>query len=135
MALFLLYNGIQSANLVYFKKEMQYTATLSLMTNVMHDIEQQDGYVDGETLVTFVGTPSAFLLDPAGTDRVREITGVYLSSPISYDYSSYFRNVLLRNTRAQLVQELDNETVQQMPVYPQDGYVATVDGMVVVKFQ
>lgn len=27
----------------------------------------------------------------------------------------------------------ENETVKNMPVYPQEGYISTVDGVVVVK--
>lgn len=133
---FVLYSNIQTANLVYLKKEIQYNATMSLMNNVMHDAEQLEGYVEGVTEVLFVGTPSDVLYASPGTDQVNDITAVFYSSPITYNYESYFRHILQRVTVAHRAYGLEYwPEVQEMPLYPAPGYAAMVRGCAVVRFQ
>lgn len=133
---FLLYSNIQTANLLYMKKEMQYNATLSLMTRVIHDVEQLEGYQDGMTQVVFVGTLSDIMYTVPGTDRADGMVAASYTSPITYNYECYFRYVLQRPTLARRGYGMEDwPEVQQMPKYPEPGYAAMIDGMAVVRFQ
>lgn len=133
---FLIFANIQTANLVYTRKEVQYQSTLSLMTKVMYDVERLEGYVEGETQVAFVGTPHDVLISPPGTETVASMIGITLNSPISYNYRIYFRNVMQRQVNAVTGEWLEErEEVQAMPRYPQRGYAAMIDETAVVRFR
>ncbi|MDE7247878.1 MAG: glucosyltransferase domain-containing protein [Lachnospiraceae bacterium] len=142
---FIAFSYIQTNNAVYVKKEVESEATLSLMTEVMAQIDQTEGYVPGETEVTFVGDISKVLQALPGTDRVKGVSGCNKPTAITYPgtYQAYFDNVLLRNVKVvmdETAEEEPQEEVQedpqimQMPAYPQPGYVQMIDQVVVVKW-
>lgn len=122
---------------MYVKKEIESEATLSLMTEVMAQIEQTEGYVPGETAVTFVGDISKVLQEIPGTDRVKGVSGCNKSTAITYKetYQAYFDNILLRDVKVVFEgTQKKNPAVLRMPAYPQTGYVQRVDSVVVVKW-
>lgn len=134
---FIVFSYIQTDNAVYVKKEVESEATLSLMTEVMTEVDRTQGYVPGETAVTFVGDISEVLQEIPGTGRVKGVSGCNKSTAITYKetYQAYFDHVMLRNVKV----VMDGTTVKesevvQMPSYPQKGYVQMVDQVVVVKW-
>lgn len=135
---FIIFSYIQTDNAVYVKKEVESKATLSLMTQVMAQVEQTEGYVPGETEVTFVGDISEVLRDLPGTDRIEGVSGCNKPTAITYPgtYQAYFDNILLRDVKVVFegAPVKDDVEVAQMPPYPQSGYVQTVDQVVVVKW-
>ena len=121
---FLIFSYIQTDNAVYVKKEVESKATLSLMTQIMAQVEQAEGYVPGETPVTFVGQVSEILQEVPGTEKVKGI------------YQAYFDNVMLRDVTVVFDEgTAKKEEVLRMPVYPRPGYVKLVDGVAVVRLQ
>lgn len=134
---FILFSYIQTDNAVYVKKEVESKATLSLMTEVMTQIDQVEGYVPGETAVTFVGDISEVLGEIPGTDRVEGVSGCNKSTAITYreTYQAYFDHVMLRNVKVVFDETAKDETeIAKMPAYPQAGYVQLIDQIVVVKW-
>ena len=131
---FVVFQNIQTANLVYVEKQIQYDSTMSLMTNVLRDIEDQEDYIEGETPVIFIGYPGDIMTSLPEKNKVYEIIGVEINAALTYDYETYFE-IMQRNV---LVEPSDGwqdlELVQGMPVYPQKGSVAKVGDAVVVKF-
>ena len=102
----------------------------------MYDVERLDGYEEGVTRVGFVGTPSDVLYASPGTDRVNGITAMFYSSPITYNYETYFVHLLQRRTQAFRGYGLEDwPEVQQMPRYPEPGYARMIRGIAVVRFQ
>lgn len=135
---FLIFEDIQTDNAVYVKKRVEAEATLSLMTGIMAQVEGTEGYVPGETPITFVGDVSEIIQEVPGTDRIKGISGCNKSSAITYKgtYQAYFDNVMLREIKVVWENELENlskEKINQMPDYPQEGYVENMNGVVVVK--
>ena len=120
------------------KKEVESKATLSLMTEVMAQVEQTAGYVPGETAVTFVGDISEILQNLPGTARVEGVSGCNKPTAITYPgtYQAYFDHILLRNVKmiVEGAPGIEDAEVMQMPSYPQSGYVQVVDQVVVVKW-
>lgn len=126
---------VQTANLIYVEKEMQYDAALSIMTTVMHDIETQDGYIEGETPVLMLGKPEYFLVDLPERYRFRDILLIQQRSPITYTLQEYFRTVLQRNVL--VIDENSPLVPAVLPVttpYPSKDYIAMVDGVIVIDF-
>lgn len=135
---FIIFSYIQTDNAVYVKKEVESKATLSLMTEVMSEVDRMEGYVPGETPVTFVGDIAKVLQALPGTDRVKGVSGCNKPTSITYPgtYQAYFDHILLRDVRVDFdgAPNQEDEEVMQMPAYPQTGYVKLVDQSVVVKW-
>lgn len=134
LLLFIIFTNIQTANLVYTEKQVQYNSTLSTMTIVVHDIENQEGYIPGETPVIFVGTPGDALTELPSKKHIQNITGVEENSAITYDFESYFENVLQKEIRIEDVEEKNVNEIKALPAYPEKGYITWIDGKLIVKF-
>lgn len=134
----IVFSYIQTDNAVYVKKEVESKATLSLMTEIMTEVERTKGYVPGETEVVFVGQISGLLQDMPGSQRLTGISGCNKPSAITYEgtYPAYFENVMLRNVNVAFDEEAGGKPeVLKMPSYPEPGYAKMVDGAVVVKLK
>lgn len=135
---FLIFSYIQTDNAVYVKKEVESKATLSLMTEIMAEVDRTEGYIPGETPVTFVGELSGIVTKLPGTERVEGVSGCNKSSAITYPgtYQAYFDNVMLRDVKVVFDSGAEKkEEVGRMPSYPQPGYVKLVDGVAVVRLE
>lgn len=134
---FILFSYIQTDNAVYVKKKVESEATLSLMTEVMSEVERTAGYVPGETEIIFVGDITEVLRPMPGMNRIKGISGNNKPTAIVDPniYQEYFDHVMLR--KANFVYEEEARRwpeVREMPAYPQTGYVRVLDGTVVVKW-
>ncbi len=137
---FIIFADIQTDNAVYVKKKVEAGATLSLMTEIMAQIDGIEGYVPGETPVTFVGQVSEVLQEVPGTERVKGISGCNKTAAITYEgtYQAYFENVMLRDVKVVFGKDTGNlpdAEIADMPAYPQMGYVKMVNDAVVVKLK
>lgn len=135
---FIVFANIQTDNAVYVKKEVESKATLSLMTEIMAEGEQTEGYEPGKTGITFVGQLSNLLQEVPGTERIKGISGCNKSSAITYEetYQAYFDYVMLRDVKVVFDGQIRGaQEVQRMPSYPQKGYVQRVEDVVVIKLE
>lgn len=135
---FIIFSYIQTDNAVYVKKEVESKATLSLMTEIMAEVDRTEGYIPGETPVAFVGELSGIVEKTPGTKRVEGVSGCNKSCAITYPgtYQAYFDNVMLRDVKIVFDSGAEKkEEVGKMPAYPQPGYVKLVDGVVVVRLE
>lgn len=133
--LFVITENIQTSNTVYVKKELEYQATLSYMTRVAERMEEQEGYVPGETSVLIIGE-NVIGNSKTGFERYEVITGVGENGAITYHdtYKDYFKYVLARPISLSYDDKLKNsEKVSEMPVFPKQGSVQMVDQVLVVK--
>lgn len=127
--------NIQTANTVYVKKDLEYQATLSYMTRVADHMEEQEGYVPGETPVLIIGQNVIGSSKP-GFERYGVLTGVSGTGSVTYHdtYKDYFKYVLARPVSLCYDDELKNsEDVFNMPVFPEKGSVQMIDEVLVVK--
>jgi hypothetical protein len=137
--------NIQTANVVYTRKNLEQNAALSLMTRVLYRMEEREDYVPGETVVVFAGVSDQLQDRIPGFEATYDITGCEESSPIekalaSYNYhvyAAYFRYIL--NNPAVLApsdiwNRMQEDTrVRALPCYPDAGCMQTIDGMLIVK--
>lgn len=127
------------ANQLYFKKNLEYDATLSVMTRVLDRVEQVDGYVPGETPVKFMGNikwSQLAMVRPA-FKGLRGLPGTEESYAITYEdtFWMYLEDVL--GYPIKRFEGLKNEeqwlATRDMPCFPDKDSVKLVDGVVFVK--
>ena len=143
--LVLLWGNVQTSNALYLKKDLEKQATLSVMTRVVDGIERYPGYERGVTPVVIYGKYEQKTV--YGFEKYAAIIGAEHTSAISISrprpefyvnmYDAYFKYILNSNTNIcdfDTWERLkDNEQVKAMPVFPKEGYIQMVDGILVVK--
>lgn len=135
----LLYGNVQAANTLYLKKDLEERAFFSLMTQVVYDMEQVDGYVPGTTPVVFAGL-SPHIQSVSGTEDYTQLVGVWHPGPIVLQeaiyYQAYFNNILARPAQmadyATWHTMLKDPRVAEMPIYPAKGSIAMLEDTLVV---
>lgn len=137
--LFLMYNNLVTANAVYVEKDMQRTATLSLMTKVSMRMDETDGYDPESTPVLFVG--SGYLRNGVSAFDSLDMTGNY-STYIQYTYfpDEYFKYVLMTpflscdDWNSEIADTLRaSDKVEAMGRFPAQDSIQMIDGVLVVK--
>ena len=145
LALLLLWSNVQTANAVYVKKNLEYDASLSLMTRVLGRLEGEADYEPGETPLVFVGADGALNESIYGFEAYGAVTGAEFPNVIPYSdvsyfynaYAAYFKYVL--NTRVRMAEPdqwmaLQRDVrVADMPAYPGQDCIRELDGVWVVK--
>lgn len=135
------FNNVVVSNTFYLKKDMEKTATISLMTRVVDDLEERDDYSVGETPITFIGVPEVFSIYE-GFDLAPELpiglnfrASFYQGSrfDIYNSYKKFFIYYLNYPINYYEKDLSDDERVMTMPTYPNKGYIQNIDGVLVVK--
>lgn len=137
----LIYGGVQTANAMYLKKDLEHDAYLSLMTRIVYRIEAVDEYIPGETPLVMVGLPEQIEEVAPGFETYRDPNGMYYSDVLLYSvrerWQRYFDFVLMNP--AVFANEtvwnnlLQDPQVAAMPAYPEPGCIAMMDDVMVVK--
>lgn len=137
LVLLIVWSGVQTANTYHFQKTSTVMATRTHMTGVYHDM-LEEGYIPGETPLVVVGeVPIAI---PAGFEETTKIWPGWYPNAITSDHKSirsYFSFVFGDRAAFCTEEEWAHVTndlyVQDMPCYPNDGYVDYLDEVMVVK--
>lgn len=136
-----LVSNVQGANAAYTAKRFIQDANLSLFTRIVSDVEDQKGYVPGQTPISILGGPDSSLKALPEQYEKYYTTGFeesyVIGSRSQIHYQCYFDYVLMNPgviaTKEQSEAMWEHPQVQAMPVYPCPGSVAMVDGIAVVK--
>lgn len=144
LAAVLLWQNVVLANTAYVKKEREAEADLSMMTRVVCMLEEREDFVPGQPPVAFIGTQADRPGLP-GMERVSTITGLGENSVFSTEaswphynaYRAYFDYVLqypmVFCPDAVHYQLRSDARVLALPAYPQEGFIAMIDGVLVIK--
>ena len=136
----MLYSNVQTANVVYLKKDLEQEAFLSLMTRVISRMEDYEGYIPGTTPVVFVGNSSQVNEFISGFEKYHGIVGADMGVTDTSDddrIRRYFHYILgnpaimARNDIWNAMQ--DDERTAAMPAYPSEGCIAMMEDVLVVK--
>lgn len=127
------------ANQMYLKKNLEYDATLSVMTRVVDRIEQVEGYIPGETPVEFLGDiqRSQLAMTRPAFAHLGGLTGTEKNYAITYanTFWMYLEDVMgypIKRFRETKNEEQERVT-DDMPCFPDKDSVQMVDGVVFVK--
>ena len=137
----ILYGNLQTANVLYLKKHMEQDSYLSMMTRIVYRMEASGEYEPGVTPVVFVGAPAGMHDNIPGFERYSRITGsdnaVVANTNEDYRLRAYFDTVLnipVVIPSGDIYNGMKTDPrVADMPVYPEDGCIALLDGILVVK--
>jgi len=137
----LLYSTVQTANVLYLKKDLEQDAFLSMMTRILYRMEDHEDYVPGQTPVTFTGDPQQLKEVMPGFERYRTVVGATEAEVTNIAVNDrcrrYFSYIL--NNPAVIADDATGNAlrqdprVAQMPAYPADDCIALIDGVLVVK--
>lgn len=135
------HSGVQTANAMYLKKDLEHDAYMATVNRIIYRMEDFDGYVPGETPVVIVGLPQQMNEIVPGFETYRDPNGMWMSDVLCFSEPSrwifYFNYLMMNPTRfadgGVWYSMLENPQVAQMPVYPADGSLALIDGVLVVK--
>lgn len=141
MIFVILYGNVQTANALYLKKDMEQDAYLALMNRIVYRMETLDDYEAGETPVVFVGSHQLLNKVIPGYEEYLGITGMSSSEVANpqedYRLRTYFQMVMnypVNVPGSDVFQRMrEDSRVAEMPAYPEDGSVAVLDGILVVK--
>lgn len=127
------------ANQIYLKKDLEYDATLSVMTRVVDRIEQVEGYIPGETPVEFLGDilRSQLTMTRPAFAHLGSLTGTEENYAITHadTFWMYLEDVMgypIKRFRETKNEEQERVT-DDMPCFPDKDSVQMVDGVVFVK--
>lgn len=127
------------ANQIYLKKDLEYDATLSVMTRVVDRNEQVEGYIPGETPVKFLGDiqRSQLAMTRPAFAHLGSLTGTEENYAITYGdtFWMYLEDVMgypIKRFRETKNEEQERVT-DDMPCFPDKDSVQMVDGVVFVK--
>ncbi len=140
---FMVFHNIVFANGAYYYKRIVYDASSRYAFSIVETIERQPDYEPGVTPVLIVGSFRDSNVARAEDDifaQYRHTTGMWNSTSVTYDGSfRAFSSLLLGHPinitvpSPQREELLSLPAVQDMPVFPQDGYCRLIDGVIVVK--
>ena len=129
-------NGV-FANQAYIKKELEKSATLSVVTRILNRIEMTEGYAPGETQVAFLGeltsNPNLSIIRN-GFQTISSAYGLWGSYAPTYNIDQYICSYLGYPLNLYLGPSVGEwEAVQNMPAFPARDAIQFVDGILVVK--
>jgi len=141
MIFVILYGNVQTSNALYLKKDMEQDAYLALMNRIVYRMETVDDYEVGVTPVVFVGSHQLLNQVIPGYEEYRGITGmdssVVANTQEDYRLRTYFQTVMnypVNIPGSDVFQQMrEDSRVAEMPAYPDNGSVAVIDGILVVK--
>ena len=137
-----IWNNILVANTAYIKRDNEQGAVLSALTRVVNDLEKRDDYEIGKSEIIFYGHIDSLKIDEEKEfESVNEIEGMkykVIMGGIEPDwyyncYETYFKYFLDYPLNYSSKTFSDREDVQNMPCFPEEGYIRNIDGVIVVK--
>lgn len=126
--------NIVYSNQVYLKRELQENAAQSIMTRIVSRIETTGDYIPGVTPVAFTGnfesSPCISAAEPFDDIQLYSMGKTILTYPgTNQAFLTYMMNMNVNLTHVNSA----DETILEMPVYPAEGSIAYVDGILVIK--
>ncbi|MCR4642276.1 MAG: glucosyltransferase domain-containing protein [Lachnospiraceae bacterium] len=130
----LCWSNIVYANQVYVKIETRDIAAQELMNGINQTLTQTEGYIPGETEVAFIGSfnDNPYIQPFERLERLEEWSMRKTALAYSGTEEAYYRYFSAIGMKAERPSEITEE-MRALPVYPQKGYAAMIDGVMVVK--
>ena len=129
------------SNRLAFKRDVEWSSTLSAMTRVLDRIEQTEGYVPGETPVVLVGilTSSSISMTHPGFESLESYQGARYTYAASYETSTYWYLKMALGARVNLVDE-DERRIRSTPavtdsltIFPDAQCCQMIDGVLYIR--
>ena len=138
ICVFLLIRNVQYSNIVYMYDRVTYDRTVSIMTRVLEDVEEYEGYESGKTQVALIGEFSRNYNVAVYKEDRKFVNGSNKTST-TYPQTTYnfwrsmgspingIQDSVILKTYAEM------DSVKEMPCYPYEGYCQMIGDVLVVK--
>ena len=139
---YVIFNNIVFSNSAYLKKDLQYNATISIMTRILDRMEQTEGFIPGKTQVVFVGdlNENGSISESRPGFEYINGTGFWdFNYSVTYHdtYQYYFENILgypINIADEKTSNEYKCQTaIEKMPVFPAKESCKMIKDVMVVK--
>ena len=123
----------------FLRRELGYDASISLATRILERAETIEGYEHGVTPVVFSGVVSGsrFAMERPGFESSAELDDSLYSFTYEMTYPWFFTRIISDSTRfvseGERVQLVYRDEVLAMPVFPAEGSLKMIDGVLVVR--
>lgn len=129
------------SNQLAFKRDVEWSSTLSAMTRVLDRIEQTEGYVPGETPVVLVGilTSSPLSMTHPGFEPLDGYQGARYTYAASYETATYWYLNMALGANINLVDEDTRRALSAQPEvdsltrFPDAACCRMIDGVLYIR--
>lgn len=135
----LIWNNAVVANTAYMKKDLDLKATMTAYNRIISDLEERDDYTAGETEIAFAGYMDVqenhdafFNLSQIIGMSFKDSTGARAFSQFFNPYKALFRYCFNYPMNISDESFLNDKRFENMPCYPEKGYIRNIDGVLVV---
>lgn len=133
--------GCLLAPALYVKRDLELQSTLSVMTRVLERVEETPGYAVGETPVVILGylPSSKVAMVRPGFEEISRYQGMRSTYADAYERSHawYLRSLLGWNINLVSWEEAGDwqktELAERIPLFPAEGCVQIIDGIMFVR--
>lgn len=133
--------NVRNANLMSFKRDLEASATVSVMTRILDRAEQTQGYIPGETPVVLLGflPGSMVAMERSGFEDIAHVQGMRYTYAAAYETSTYWYlqmalgepiNLVSHEERQRLSQ---SEEAKSLPPFPNEGCCRMIDGRLYIR--
>lgn len=130
-----------SSNQMSFKRDLEFSSTLSAVTRILDRAEQTEGYVPGETPVVILGMlpSSALSMERPGFESIARHQGMRYTYAASYESATYWYLQMVLGVPIRLVSHEErialssSEQAAGMPAFPQEGCCRMIDGRLYIR--
>lgn len=132
----IIYGNILMSNQAYIKKDLEKTATISLVTRIIDRIETLEGYFPNDTWVYIVGDLRYSDVNNGKMDvsYLETKTGLWYNQSATYNLVWYITDYMNYPMQITTGSDLaDIEEIQKMPCFPAIGSVKMIGEIAVVK--
>ena len=123
----------------FLRRELGYDASISLATRILERAQTVEGYEHGVTPVVFSGVVSGshLAMERPGFESSAELDESIYSFTYEMTYPWFFTRIINDSTRfvseQERVQLVYSDEVLAMPVFPAEGSLKMIDGVLVVR--
>ena len=140
LALFLALN-IRTANVMAFKRDLEFSATTAAMARILDEAERTQGYIPGETPVVLLGMlpNSTISMERPGFEEIARAQGMRYTYGTSYETANYWYLEMLLGEPINLVSHAERVRLSTHPEtaalnrYPYEGYCRMIDGYLFIR--
>jgi hypothetical protein len=132
--------NIRLANAVFMVKDIAKEQTENYLNRVLHDIENHEYYIYGETKVVIIGIPNMKTEFHNSTDQIRRLVGntndFVIPTGEASRYKLYFSRVLHSNVNV-IENQINDiyilDQIENMPIYPEKNSIQYFYDVLIVK--
>ncbi|MCR5846943.1 MAG: glucosyltransferase domain-containing protein [Lachnospiraceae bacterium] len=127
----LVLNNIVFSNQIYVKAHLQEENYQSIMTRIVYQIENTEGYKWGETPVAFLGIfgRSDYIPKDDYFDQIGTGVTPFTNNATYINYMKYHLGANINLTEMPVTEKIGED----MPCFPEPGYIRYIDDVLVVK--